>query len=178
MAVTLKRTGVTSQLGLVAAAYTAQFQEHGACHKGVLWDDVSGQRSRFNDFLYLLERDEPGRSFSVNDLGCGYGAFFEFLKQRVPGTLHNYRGYDICPELVADAQAHMTDPRASFFLLDVADVPCDYSFASGTFNLMIEADKGNWTAYVKHSLQELWKKSERGLAFNLLDEDAVFMHQP
>lgn len=43
---------------------------------------------------------------------------------------------------------------------------------------MIEADKGNWTAYVKHSLQELWKKSERGLAFNLLDEDAVFMHQP
>lgn len=178
MSVMMEGTGVASPLGLIAAAYSAQFKEHGTSHTGVLWGDEICQRHRFSDFLQLLEGDEPGAGFSVNDLGCGYGAFFEYLAEAVPGTLRHYYGYDICPELIGAAQARITDPRASFSLSDSASVRCDYSFASGTFNLMAEADADDWTAYVKHTLLALWEKSERGLAFNLLDADAISEPQP
>jgi len=178
MSVPLGGTGVVSPLGLIAAAYTAQFKQYGACHTGVLWAEESTQRSRFADFFHLLEGIGPDAGFSVNDLGCGYGAFFEFLDKAAPGTVRHYHGYDICPDMIATARARITDPRARFSLCDAASVSCDYSFASGTFNLMAEADADDWTAYVKHALLALWKKSRRGLAFNLLDAGAVSAPQP
>lgn len=178
MSITSGGAGDASPLGLIAAAYTLQFQEHGVCPTGVLWDDESGQHRRFTEFLRLLEGEDPGISFSFNDLGCGYGAFFEFLERTAPGVVSRYYGYDICPDMVVDARKRIANPRASFSLLNAANVTCDYSFASGTFNLMAEADADDWTAYVKDSLMALWKKSARGLAFNLLDSDAVPVRLP
>ena len=173
MSVTMGGTGIASPLGLIAAAYSAQFKEHGANHTGVLWHNESSHRRRFTEFLCLLEGEDPGAGFSVNDLGCGYGAFFEFLEQAAPGAVSHYHGYDICPDMIAAAQARISDPRARFSLSAAASVCCDYSFASGTFNLMAEADADDWTAYVKHALLALWESSARGLAFNLLDAGAV-----
>lgn len=178
MSVLLGGAGDASPLGLIAAAYTAQFKQHGACHTGVLWDGQSGQRRRFTEFLTLLEGQDPGAGFSVNDLGCGYGAFFEFLAEEAPGTVSRYHGYDICPELIAAARVRITNPRARFSLSDAASIRCDYSFASGTFNLMVDADADDWRAYVERALLALWEKSARGLDFNLLDADAVSAPQP
>lgn len=178
MSVTTGETGVASTLGLIAAAYSAQFKEHGACHTGVLWIDKSSQRRRFTEFLYLLDDKDPDAGFTVNDLGCGYGALFEFLADEMPGAVSDYHGYDICPDMVTAAQMRISDSRARFALADAADMCCDYSFASGTFNMMAEADTEVWTAYVKQALLELWEKSARGLAFNLLGADAVPTPQP
>lgn len=178
MSVTMGGTGVASPLWLIAAAYTAQFKEHGASHTGVLWHNESSHRRRFAEFLCLLEGENPGAGFSVNDLGCGYGALFEFLAGKAPGAVSRYYGYDICPDMIAAAQMRICDPRASFFVSDAASVRCEYSFASGTFNLMAEADADDWTAYVKHALLALWERSTRGLAFNLLDTGAVSAPQP
>jgi SAM-dependent methyltransferase len=178
MSITTGETGVASTLGLIAAAYSAQFKEYGACHTGVLWIDKSSQRRRFTEFLYLLEDKGPDAGFTVNDLGCGYGALFEFLADEMPGAVSDYHGYDICPDMIAAAQMRINDSRARFALADAADMCCDYSFASGTFNMMVEADTEIWTAYVKQTLLALWEKSARGLAFNLLDADAVSTLQP
>jgi len=178
MSVTTGETGVASTLGLIAAAYSAQLIEHGACHTGVLWLDKSSQRRRFTEFLYLLDDKNPDTGFTVNDLGCGYGALFEFLADELPGSVSDYHGYDICPDMVAAAQMRINDCRARFDLADAADMCCDYSFASGTFNMMADADTEVWTAYVKQTLLALWEKSARGLAFNLLDAGAVNTHQP
>jgi SAM-dependent methyltransferase len=178
MPATTGETGVASTLGLIAAAYTAQFKEHGACHTGVLWLSESSHYRRFTEFLCLLESEDPVSSFSVNDLGCGYGALFEFFAQEMPGAVSRYHGYDICPDMIAAAQSYITDPRANFCVSDSASVRCDYSFASGTFNMMAKAGADDWTAYVKHALLALWENSRRGLAFNLLDAEAVSAPEP
>ena len=178
MLVAKDESGVVATLGLIASAYTVQFKEYGACHTGVLWSDETRQRNRFIEFLGLLDGRDPCEGFSINDLGCGYGALFEFLAEEMPGEVSGYHGYDICPEMVAAAQTRITDSSACFTLANAARHRCDYSFASGTFNMMAEADAEAWTAYVKYSLLALWDNSSHGLAFNLLDARAVSTPQP
>ena len=178
MPATMRETGVASTLGLIAAAYTAQFKEHGACHTGVLWLSESSHYRRFTEFLYLLDGEDLDAGFTVNDLGCGYGALFEFLAQEMPGAVSRYHGYDICPDMIAAARIYTADPRAHFSLSDSASIHCDYSFASGTFNMMADAGADDWGAYVKNALQTLWENSRCGLAFNLLDAEAVTAPQP
>jgi SAM-dependent methyltransferase len=178
MSVSMERAGIASPLELIAAAYAAQLKEHGAGHAGVLWQNENDQRRRFIEFLCLLESQDQGASFSINDLGCGYGAFFEFLTSQASSAVSRYHGYDICPEMIAAAQKRISNPRACFSISDTAPIRCDFSFASGTFNMMGVAEADDWTAYVKSALLALWDKSEHGLAFNLLDADAVATPQP
>jgi len=72
-----------------------------------------------------LEGTGHGAGYSVNDLGCGYGALFEFFAEQVPGAVSHYHGYDICPDMIAVAQARISDPHARFSLSDAASVRCD-----------------------------------------------------
>ena len=55
--------------------------------------------------------------------------------------------------------------------------PADYVFACGTYNMHMGADGAEWGDYVKDSLRELWAKTNKMLAFNLLRADAVERYQ-
>lgn len=178
MSVNSGETGDAAPLELIAAAYTARIREFGASHTGVLWGAEASQRARFAEFLHLPGHDAFTRGFTVNDLGCGYGAFFRFLEEAAPGAMRQYHGYDICPDMIAAAGARVTDPRARFRIGGAADTVCDYSFASGTFNLMADAAEDDWVTYVKRCLAALWDKSEHGLVFNMLDGSADIERQP
>jgi len=46
---------------------------------------------------------------------------------------------------------------------------CDYSFVSGTYNMMGYVPEDVWNPYVKASLAHLWSTTGRGMAFNMLD---------
>lgn len=162
-------TASVEPLSLVAAAYKAQLKEHGPSPNGVLWGALESQQSRFAMLIKVMAGDRRKSGISVNDLGCGYGAFFEFLDEQA--LLHDgcYHGYDICADMLAAAGSRICDPRANFTHRMIATHRADYSFASGTFNLKGTATDAEWAVYVKKSLLWLWEQSGAGLAFNLLD---------
>lgn len=153
-------------LAPVAVAYGRRLGQWGARARGVFWRNEEGQRLRFGVLTRILE-DEPGPA-AINDLGCGYGAFFDFLKDHPALRLGRFRGYDISEDMIEKAKERIRDPRATFIHSLVATEAADYSFASGTYNLCLETDVDPWVRYVKASLAHLWTKTRKAMAFNML----------
>ncbi|WP_417798686.1 methyltransferase domain-containing protein [Terasakiella pusilla] len=163
-------TLIKDALQLISAGFTIQLDEHGATPLGVLWKDGREQIERF-EFLCRIIDDQLDHC-TINDLGCGYGAFFSFLKDKPYMKNGRFFGYDICPEMIEKAQnMHGSDDRAFFEILPFPNNMADYSFASGTFNMRATASEESWTEFVKTSICEMYNKSKRGVAFNLLSQN-------
>ena len=153
-------------LSPIAVAYGERLKECGAEARGVFWRTNEGQRLRFEVLMGVV--DEGAEGITVNDLGCGYGAFFDFLAELPVLQGGRFFGYDICEQMVDAARQRISDPRASFTQSLVAMRRADYSFVSGTFNMQLDVRPRAWEKYVRASLQHLWSKTTRGLAFNML----------
>jgi SAM-dependent methyltransferase len=157
--------GVDEALDGVRRLYTESLAEHGRDSRAVGWKDPASQRLRFDKLAeVLLPGEDP---VTVTDWGCGYGAMFEYLDERLGSRLAGYTGYDISDEMIAAARAATADPRARF-VLGSAPEPADYAFVSGTFNVRFEASDGEWAGWIEGRLRELAAASRKGLAFNLL----------
>ncbi len=165
-----------SALNLIAECYSKQFSSKGATHEGVLWTTQAEQTLRFQTMLNLLEPSFPGCGMSVNDLGCGYGAFFLYLRDHPALAKGKFYGYDLCQEFIDDATQTISDPRASFHLSSYALHQADYSFASGTFNFKGPQEEAEWNFYIKDSLRQLFKKTGKAMVFNLLDRATTNKH--
>ncbi len=127
--------------------YQARFARHGATPDGVDWNGSESQEAHFAQLIKLLPY-EDGAEIDANDLGCGYGAFADYLAAR--RTLVRYRGYDVNDEMIAAAQALHMGEACSF---EVADKPlhqADYGFASGIFTLRLDrTDEECWGALLE-----------------------------
>jgi hypothetical protein len=161
---------LNSALDLIAAGYSMQFQEKGATHEGVLWASHRDQIKRFQTLWNEVEADFPASGIRINDLGCGYGAFFTFLQDHPSFQDGTFYGYDLCADFIKTAQRDISDPRANFYLASEALYEADYSFASGTFNFLGPQDELEWELYVKDSLRQLFKKTTKAMVFNLLNQ--------
>lgn len=150
----------------LAGVFDRRLADWGATARGVYWKSEDGQKLRFEVLARVLEGDSG--PFTVNDLGCGYGAFFEFLAPRLGDRLLRFAGTDISPAMVAEAKARIADSRAAFVRGLAASEDADYSFASGTFNMCLKAKPAEWIDYVETSVAHLYGRSRKALAFNML----------
>lgn len=151
-------------LGDVERYYTAKLAEHGATPRGVDWNGDASQILRFEQLEKLIS---PGARFSVNDIGCGYGAMFGFLRQRHPDV--DYDGCDISPDMVdAASRQFRGDARAAFAVGSKPRRTADYGFASGIFNVRLGRTDQEWQAYMTATLDLIAQTSRLGFAFNCL----------
>lgn len=152
-------------LSAVAALYTDSLKKHGTTPMGVGWRDGASQTLRFDKLAQVIDPSQP---FTVNELGCGYGALLEYFTARgLP--LQRFRGHEISSEMLA--MAHRRIGQSDLVqLTDKAqlDQEADYSFASGIFNVRLDCDQGNWTRYIQNTLANMNAYSRRGFAFNAL----------
>jgi SAM-dependent methyltransferase len=156
----------SSALRGVAGLYTASLAEHGLAPQGVGWGDDESHRLRFDKLAAVLP--EHGERLTVADLGCGYGALFDYLNERLGERLARYVGYEISAEMAAAARTRLQDPRAGVVESAEPIDEVDYSFACGPFNVKLDVPAEEWDAYVKSQLRALGATSRAGLAFNLL----------
>lgn len=156
-------------LEFVSRVYAYRINEYGPVANGVFWKDADGQMLRLELLLQAVEQEDLKGPITVNDLGCGYGALFDLLVDEPMMQGGKYFGYDISADMVATAKAKHSDPRAAFIVSPVATEVADYSFVSGTYNMSMNANRALWTHYIKTSLDQLWKKTTKILAYNLLD---------
>lgn len=162
----------------IAATYDWTFGLHGASPRAVLWSNRRGQRLRFRQLVRLFGpevrrggwlRPATG-AVVINDLGCGYGALFGWLRNRrwlAPDA--RYVGYDLSPKLIDAARKTFPDPRAAFHLCGEATEEADYSFASGTFGMKLDVPAEAWAEHCRGLLRQLWGRTRRGLGFNMLN---------
>jgi SAM-dependent methyltransferase len=153
----------TGLLSDVSDYYTAKLRQHGTTPRGVDWNGEESQRLRFEQLSRVIG-EEP---FSLNDLGCGYGAFLDFL-----GEQHRefaYLGCDVSGGMVEAArERHAAVAGARFHVGAVPPDVADYGVASGIFNVRMGYDDAVWRDYVNSTLAVLDRTSRRGFSFNCL----------
>ena len=149
----------------IAGLYEESLNSHGDTPMGVGWRTEDSQVLRFDKLLAVLDGDAS--PLEVNDLGCGYAALFEHLERR--GTaVAVYSGYDISEDMLRAAAKRVPEDRGRLIRSDTVDTVADYSFASGIFNVRLDAGEEQWSAYVRETVHNLARHSRRGFAFNLL----------
>ena len=154
----------------VNLVFSQAVKKHGSKPKSVAWSSEEKQLRRFQIFAGLFSLIPPGTGFSINDLGCGYGAMFAAYKDLPEFKNGSYFGYDISAEMLVEAKRQLEDPRASWIQNHQATEEADFSFVSGTYNLNMNADGEQWRLYVVTNLLQLWSKTRLGLGFNMLSK--------
>ena len=154
-------------LANVAKLYSDNVKNLGASAKSAGWKDETSQKLRFRKLLEVIE-EMKGTVLTVNDLGCGYGAFYKYLKTELSQKISRYYGYDISEEMLILANRLLEDKGALFINSEQIQYEADYSFASGIFNVKLDVEKNLWEHYFKETLLNMSEKSIKGFAFNAL----------
>lgn len=145
--------------------YSRQLAGHQAPEKRVGWQTAESQRVRFE----ALAQVGPLAGARVLDVGCGLGAFLDYLNGQSIGAL--YTGVDLFPNVIREARrAH---PEARFEARNIYRRPFpegsfDYAFLSGVFNVKV---RDNWE-YMRSVLTSALRQSRKAVAFNILNSEA------
>lgn len=151
-------------LGDVARYYESTLATHGQTPLGVDWNGPDSQRVRFEQLTRAII---PKADLSVIDLGCGYGALFDYLSERFPDL--SYQGYDICRPMIDAAMLRLgSRENVSLNVGSEPSTAADYALASGIFNICLERKSSDWHSYIISTLDTLHSASRCGFAFNAL----------
>lgn len=152
--------------GDVGGYYTGTLAAHGATPRGVDWSCKPTQELRFVQLLKLCPFDAP---FSLNDLGCGYGALRGFMRQRHRRAQVDYLGIDLSSAMIEAARERWGQlPQTRFESTAAAPRIADYSVASGVFNVRLHHADADWEPWVASTLRSLHASSRKGFAVNFL----------
>ncbi len=144
--------------------YTDKIKIYGATPKGVDWNGEESQFIRFEQLSKIINKD----IFSINDIGCGYGKYFEYLQNRFLNF--NYYGFDLSQEMIKNAKSLYSNKGGGFMQVDnLKNIEkADYSVASGIFSVKMEHNESEWLSYILSTLEQMNEKSIRGFSFNML----------
>ena len=162
----------TSLLDEVATYYAEKLAEHGDTPRGVDWNGEESQMVRFAQLCKIIDPETP--NFSLNDLGCGYGALLHYLRDNHANC--TYLGVDVSQEMIKVAeQRYAAADQPRFISAGEAEEVAGYGRASGIFNVRLGRSDAEWFDYLHATLDVLDRTSCLGFAFNCLnsysDED-------
>ena len=99
----------------IAEIYNKRFLEFGPLPEASMWYSKKRQFARFDIILDQIKLISQNNKISVSDIGCGYGAFLEFLSERKYSRKLHYYGYDVSHEVVKFCQKKYSN-GASFHI--------------------------------------------------------------
>jgi SAM-dependent methyltransferase len=158
-------------LKAVEELYTDNLEKFGTTSKAVGWNTIECQHLRFEKLVQFICKEQK---ITINDLGCGYGAFFQFLTEK--GFLvDKFYGYDISVPMLKTAKEIIgNDSRVELINSPLLTNKADYSCVSGIFNVKCDADELSWLNFILQTLDNLDAYSEKGFSFNLLTKYVDF----
>lgn len=138
---------------------------------GVDWKDKESQHTRFSYIYRLMLNQFPDFSgVSILDVGCGYGAFYQYLKKTQTGI--NYFGIDLLDEMTDNAKRLFPDKKDSFFTGDFKNVSFharfDFVTSSGIFNVKGQFEDLTFENYILQSIEAMFHLCNKGVVFNLM----------
>ena len=148
----------------VANYYSEKISEHGDTARGVDWNAEESQILRFEQLLKLADTYQES---SIIDLGCGYGALYDYLS--IKTSNFTYVGYDISAAMISAAQLRSRNEKAAqFHIGSVPVTAADFAVASGIFNVRLGHSEEKWRQFLQSTLEVLDGSSRKGFAFNCL----------
>lgn len=148
----------------VATYYSDKLAEHGQSPRGVDWNGEESQTLRFQKLCNVIDTTNQ---FSINDLGCGYGALHDFLACKYENF--SYVGVDVSQSMICAAKKRYQEVSdARFVFSSEPDQVADYGVASGIFNVRLGQSDAEWQAYLEATLDVLDRTSRIGFSFNCL----------
>ncbi len=151
--------------------YTDKIKSYGATPKGVDWNSENSQLIRFEQLSQVIKVNNS----SVNDIGCGYGKYSEYLEDITCNT--QYTGYDLSREMIVNAEILYPNSEFKHITSMKEILESDYSIASGIFSVKMEQKEIEWLAHILDTLHKINNKSIKGFSFNMLTiySDEEFM---
>jgi SAM-dependent methyltransferase len=151
--------------------YTEKVSKHGPTPRGADWTCVATQELRFVQLLKICDFAVP---FSLNDVGCGYGALIAYLAKRHQNSNLDYLGIDLSPAMIHNAERLWKHwGRANFVIASTSPRIADYSIASGIFNVKLNQPQDLWEHFIASALIDMNATSRRGFAFNLMASQSI-----
>jgi SAM-dependent methyltransferase len=130
------------------------------------WSSRATQELRFLQLLKLCDFSTP---FSLDDLGCGYGALLQYLDDHHATAQVDYLGIDLSAAMLVQARKLWRDrPGVRFRAGRRSPRVADYCVASGAFNVKLQARRADWEALVEETLRDMHARCTRGFAVNFL----------
>ncbi|MGY4473268.1 class I SAM-dependent methyltransferase [Bradyrhizobium sp. USDA 3364] len=149
----------------VESYYSARVAKYGATPRGVDWSCQATQDLRFVQLLKICDFSAP---FSLNDIGCGYGALCAYLAWRHPQAEIDYLGTDLSRAMISRARRRFSAPGRRFKVGYGSPRRAAYSVASGIMNVNVGGSRASWEAFVAEMLADLRRASLRGFAVNFI----------
>jgi SAM-dependent methyltransferase len=144
--------------------FTEKLDTFGATPKGVDYNGPEAQAVRFEQLVKVIN---PVQKFSVIDYGSGYGAMFDFLRNK--GWDFEYYGIDLIEKMVlAGRETHKDFPNAHFTTDEKEVHLVDYLLAGAIFNIKMEASYEDWQEFTLQTLRNMDKLCAKGFSFNML----------
>ena len=151
----------------IKSAYTRRFEQKGARAEGVFWSSRVSQTARFEQVLTDMKTEFGSTGFCLADIGCGYGALFNYIRGKPAWHQIDYNGVDITPEMVSYCKREYPCHKHRFSLGRKPKHGVDFAVFVGTFNLCHTDDYGLWEDYILRQLAGSWARVRYGLILNI-----------
>ena len=159
--------------------YQQTYAKYGASAKGVDWKDEDAQRISFDYLLrainFCVDKD---KNISILELGCGYGAFFSYLKNNSLYPNYDYYGIDLVHDMIDKAKSAFPEIRDHFFTGNFrqheSGTRYDFIISSGVFNIRGDFSKVIYEKYVFDTISSMYRRASIGIAFNLMTPTPTF----
>ena len=152
-------------------SYTNRLMKYGNSPQGLFWKNSFTQIHRFELIITALNKYSNLKKFTICDIGCGYGKFFEFLRDKFKKSTFQYQGCDLNNKLIDYCTKNYSDKNCKFYKKSSPKSIVDFSVMSGTFNLSVTDDIKIWEKYILKNLASIWKQTNKIMAFNLLNQN-------
>lgn len=149
--------------------YRRGFLEHGDSAQATFNVARAYQHLRFERMMRpLLALGSMPSPFSIHDVGAGLCDLHVYLVERE--IEHRYSGSELVAEMVELARKKF--PEIELLERDVLNgdelSAYDCVVSSGVFNIPGEADRTEWHAFVKRTIERMYEMAVRAISFNFL----------
>ena len=152
-------------------SYKNRLMKYGNSPQGLFWKNSFTQIHRFELIVTTLNKYYNLKKFTICDIGCGYGKFLEFLRNELNESAFQYQGCDLNNKLIEYCTKNYSNRNFKFYKQSSPKGFVDFSVMSGTFNLSVTEDIKIWEKYILKNLNNIWKQTNKIMAFNLLHHD-------
>lgn len=170
------------KLNKIERLYTDNINKFGIDSRAVGWNTKDSQYLRFEKLLNVVK--DKSIPFTINELGCGYGELYKYL-QNHKYNFSSFNGYDISQAMLDAFRNYINETqRIELFKKSEIQTYADYTITSGIFNTLCGIDRNKWPQHIKETLLNMFKYSDKGMAFNLLtsyvdyEDDNLFYGNP
>ena len=150
---------------IVKGFYEKLLEKYGYSIKSLDYRSETSQKTRFDVITQVGINDDC----SLLDVGCGFGDYFNYLKQRGIKNV-KYNGIDLTDKIVNVAKEK--NPLANVVQGNVLDLPDDKKF-DYVVSLGVNGVKtgDNWDNLTS-VLDKMWKLCKKGIAYNAVSNFA------